>query len=57
MHVQRNYMDVLLQNISWIEVILVLQPKVSLKTRFLTRFNNHVTQHMTHKIDECIDTA
>ena len=34
------------------KVILVLQPKLSLKTRFYARFNNHVTSHMIHKVDE-----
>ena len=34
------------------KVILVLQPKLSLKTLFLARFNNLVTSQVTHKIDE-----
>ncbi len=34
------------------KVILVLQPKLSLKTHFRARFNNHMTSHMTHKVDE-----
>ena len=31
---------------------LVLQPKVSLKTHLRTCFKNHVTLHVTHKVDE-----
>ena len=34
------------------KVILVLQLKSSLKTHIWARFNNHVTPHVTHKIDE-----
>ena len=34
------------------KVILVLQPKLSIKTDFHARFNNHVTLHVTRKIDE-----
>ena len=49
MHVQCNYTDVISLRY---KVVLVLQPKLSLKTHFRTRFNNHVTSHMTHKIDE-----
>ena len=53
MDVRRNYMDALLQNISHgYKVILVLQPKLSHKTCFCAHFNNHVTSHVTHKIDE-----
>ena len=33
-------------------VILVLQPKLSLKTHFHACFNNHVTLHVTRKFDE-----
>ena len=34
------------------KVILALQSKLSLKTHFRACFNNHVTSHVTHKIDE-----
>ena len=52
MHVRRNYMDVLLQNISRIQGYPSLQPKLSLKIHFRVCFNNHVTLHVTHKINE-----
>ena len=34
------------------KIILVLQPKLSLKTRFCAHFNNHVTSLVTYIIDE-----
>ena len=34
------------------KVILVLQPKLSLKTRFPAHCNTHVTSRVIHKIDE-----
>ena len=34
------------------KAILVFQPNLSLKTLFRAHFNNHVTSHITHKIDE-----
>ena len=49
MHVQCNYMDVISLEC---KVNLVLQSKLSFKTRFHGRYNNHVNLHMTHKIEE-----
>ena len=58
MHVQCNYTDII--SLGY-KVVLVLQPKLSLKTRFRARFNNHVTLQVTHKLNRRvtynIDTA
>ena len=45
-------MDVLLQNISKIEGYPSPPAKVIPQTCFRAHFNNHVTSHMTDKIDE-----
>ena len=57
MHMRCDYMDVLLQNTYLSDIRIqgyriVLQPKLSLKTHFHARFNNHVTSHVTQKVDE-----
>ena len=54
MHVRHNYTDVaiLLQNISRIQGYPSPPAEVIPQTRFRARFNNHVTPHVTHKIDE-----
>ena len=49
MHVRRDYTDII--SLEY-KVILVLQPKVSLKTHFHVCFNNHVISNETHEIDK-----
>ena len=52
MHMRCDYTDILLQNISRIQGYPSPPAEVIPQTRFLARFNNHVTSHMTHMIDE-----
>ena len=44
--------QLVLQGVSQIQGYTSPSAKATLKTRFRARFNNHVTSHMTHKIDE-----